>query len=381
MEANEDSSKAKTGRQKRRFLIIVICIVIALTGLMLGWNTVEAGVAYGWHKMHFIDKIQIPKDTKVWLISTANYGVGTGITFLDKDLKTLATSPELHYSTFAYPPQIPVVRDHVLYNSPQGDISVSASHITVSIDMRSGEIREYNNGKEMSGPCSTAVNRKAFYVGACRNGSPVLSRRDRKTGEITYRRFDKNKETISFPIIATDRTVYFAETVNKKNRVRLYLLDPDDLSTRKIIMIPNEPEYLSEYDGKIYMPLYTGGKFFYIGIVDDETGEFKKIRLKGRDPQRILKYGRYLITDDTDLNRDSTIILYDTKAGRETNYHFDGEIYQTWMDQDTLYVFDDKDYENSRITVYQLRSGSLKKVRSRVFNDQAYSSICTANGK
>ncbi|MGI6211955.1 MAG: hypothetical protein ACOYJJ_05200 [Anaerovoracaceae bacterium] len=375
MKTEKSKDSRLTRQQKRRLLIIVVCIIVIIAA--------AAGIKIGWQKTHHISKIQIPKNTKIWMIITANYGVGTRITFLDKDLNVLAKSPELQYSSFSFPPYIPLVRGHVLYTSPEGDMAVGGTHITVSIDMRSGEIREYDNGDEMSGPTSTGVNQKAFYVCTNHNDTSTVSRRDRKTGRMIYRRFDKERMKIMYTIFATDRNVYCTGFVDdEKDPGWLYLLDPDDLSTRKIIRIPGETFYMSEYDGKIYMPFSTGSDTCYIGSVDDATGKFKKIRLKGRKPNAIQKYGRYLITDDTDMNadikRNSTIMLYDMKTGKEKTYPFEGIIDQTWMDHDTLYVLDDAEEEKSRITVYRLRNGGLKKVRSKVF-DSLYSGVCTTN--
>lgn len=332
------------------FIIIIIIIV---------------GITIAMHEP--VHEITFPEHYKVGLISSASVGVGTDILFLDEDLKKVGEVNDLQYAAFALSPQTPVIKDRILYTSPMGEMTKRDTHITVAMNLESGEIKEYDNGKHLESPTSTAVNDRAIYVCSNGNGVSTVARHDLKTDKLITRDFDGTREGIIMTVLATDNHVYCSGDVIAEENTYLYILDPDTLETQNRIELEDDSLYMREWEGEIYLcSSFKDHKRDSIGIIDDVTGKCRTVEMSGKNKLGIEKFGDFLVAADNNGNgKKSQLIVYNTKNNKEETIHFGGEIFQTWMVGNELYIDSLPDDGISVLTVMRLESGKLKQVKKK----------------
>lgn len=102
-------------------------------------------------------------DFAIGVAFSSSVGEKTVIAFLDKNLDLIYRTRSMKYAGAASTSNIAISKG-ILYCSPEGEMDKSDETTTIAMDISTGKIKEYDNGKKLSGVSSVSVNDKAYYI-------------------------------------------------------------------------------------------------------------------------------------------------------------------------------------------------------------------------
>lgn len=224
--------------------------------------------------------------------------------------------------------------------------------IAMSMDINTGQIKEYDFGKKHAGGfLSQAANGDAYFVCSNLNGINRIARYDKKTDKIIettarndeYMYIDADEKYVY--LIVNDRSGRSNNAPNDK----YVILNQKDLSIIKEIPLNNYGYGTHSFKdkNKYYFTYNTEvGLQSYLGIIDKSTLELEWVDLGETKSAMIEKSGRYLYIANVDVveARGTKVTRFDPKTKEISSYGMDHNVSEIRADDKNLYIVDDEYY-------------------------------------
>lgn len=265
-----------------------------------------------------------------------------------------------------------LVKNSVVYFSPEGRSPRREEHCILAINLNSGRQQIYEFGQKETRMLGMAVNTHSLYVSSNLNGVSTVSKRSLLSGKRTSRAIEG---CIIDCLYAGEDTVYAFGCQIEDDTYTLYEMDADSLSVLRQteLKIPLGPADVLQKGDILYFSVSADwendpGSRARLGCYDTRNKKIEWVDFPVNEALKdIREYGSLLFLSHTQLPEGTgrRITVLNPRTGSRKEFYFDEDIAQMQVRGDKIYFLSYSGQQpGGAILQYRYTEGSFKKVRT-----------------
>lgn len=296
------------------------------------------------------------------------------ITYYDQDFNRI-NKQKVPYGGMTDRFSLATVYDGSMFATPEGREDGIGTHLSIKMDLQTGEIKELDHGENLNGEKFSTVDQERIFVNTNLNGDTYLGYYDTKTNQsksITLK-------NIVLTDMVTDENYLYAFGQEDRYRTasgslsgQIYFFDKETLQ-----MVDQKD--LGGFYSMVFATIYEGDLYFPLQNVETEVSSLCKFNTETGEktlidfPNNLTDFSNILVYQDqiyisqgcVVTGEGKTVVVYDPKKGTMKTAEFDHDLSQIEIKHDTLYALDyNSDLGEAKLYKYKINGQKFSPIGS-----------------